>query len=108
VAYSDPQLLSETAVNKVFNEVNKYRPGIIIFSDAGAARGLYNQQRVNWTYYFLTRLRRVARQITWLNPMPANRWTNTTAAAIATFVPMFAVDQQGLQRAVGVLRGQVG
>jgi hypothetical protein len=106
--YSDPQLLSETAVSKVFNEVNKYRPGIIIFSDAGAARGLYSQERVNWTYYFLTRLRRVARQITWLNPMPANRWTNTTAAAIATFVPMFAVDQQGLQRAVGVLRGQVG
>jgi uncharacterized protein with von Willebrand factor type A (vWA) domain len=104
--YCDPKLLNETAVEKVFNEINLYRPGIIIFSDAGAARGLYNQRRVNWTYYFLTRLRRVARQVTWLNPMPANRWEKTTAAAIATFVPMFSVDQQGLQRAVEVLRGQ--
>lgn len=104
--YSDPQLLSDTAVNELLNEVKKYRPGVLIFSDAGAARGFYNQERVNWTYYFLTRLRRVARQITWLNPMPANRWTNTTAAAIESFVPMFPFDHQGLHLAVGVLRGQ--
>jgi uncharacterized protein with von Willebrand factor type A (vWA) domain len=106
--YCDPQLMSETAVEQVFNEVNQYRPGMIIFSDAGAARGMYNQRRVNWTYYFITRLRRAARQIAWLNPVPEDRWKNTTAATIASFVPMFAVDRQGLQRAVDVLRGQVG
>ncbi|MFZ0546042.1 MAG: hypothetical protein WAM60_11420 [Candidatus Promineifilaceae bacterium] len=103
--YSDPQLVSETAVDAVFNEIKQYRPGVIIVSDGGAARGFYNQERLNWTYYFLLRLRRVARHVTWLNPMPANRWPGTTAAAIETFVPMFALDQQGLQRSVGILRG---
>jgi len=44
-----------------------------------------------------------------VNPTPASRWPNTSAAAIRRecAVPMFTLDRAGLDAAVDVMRGRV-
>jgi uncharacterized protein with von Willebrand factor type A (vWA) domain len=77
---------------------------VMIFSDAGALRGGHNPQRVTLTAQFLAQLQPLVNQITWLNPVPRQRWLGT-AAKIATLVPMFELDRSGFQGAIDVLRG---
>jgi WD40 repeat protein/uncharacterized protein with von Willebrand factor type A (vWA) domain len=80
--------------------------GVLIFSDAGAARGNWNQERIDLTQQFLQQLKQRVRYIAWLNPMPKSRWDNTSAGEIASLVPMFEFSRQGLQGAISVLRGK--
>lgn len=77
----------------------------LVVSDAGAARGGWNPDRVRQTVQFLNRLRRLTTHVAWLNPMPVDRWSDTTAEAVAHLVPMFPMDTEGLGNAVDVLRG---
>ena len=79
---------------------------MLIFSDAGAARGGYSEERYELTKKFLAQIKQRVRYIAWLNPMPRKRWANTTAADITRLVPMFEVSRRGLQDAIGVLRGR--
>ena len=79
---------------------------MFIFSDAGAARGGYSEERYELTKEFLAQLKQRLRYIAWLNPMPRSRWLGTTAGEIARLVPMFEVSRLGLQDAIGVLRGR--
>ena len=81
------------------------RTVVLIFSDAGAARGAYSEERIELTEMFLTQLRQRIRYIAWLNPMPQKRWFGTTAGEIADLVPMFEMTRRGLQDAIDVLRG---
>jgi hypothetical protein len=81
------------------------RTVVLIFSDAGAARGGYNEERIELTEKFLTQLRQRIRYIAWLNPIPQKRWFGTTAGEIADLVPMFEMTRRGLQDAIDVLRG---
>lgn len=76
---------------------------ILIFSDAGAAKGRFNEERLDATLDFLKDIR-LARKIAWLNPMPTNRRHNTTAEYIAFHVPMFSFDRHGFLQAVNHLR----
>ncbi|MDX2246172.1 MAG: hypothetical protein SF052_05325 [Bacteroidia bacterium] len=62
---------------------------VLIFSDAGAARGNFNPLRVQETTVFLRELKSFIGKITWLNPVPAYRWPGTTAEEIAKQVPMY-------------------
>jgi WD40 repeat protein/uncharacterized protein with von Willebrand factor type A (vWA) domain len=80
--------------------------GVLIFSDAGAARGGWNQERVNQTAKFIQQIKHRVRYIAWLNPMPQTRWNGTTADEIASLVPMFEFSRQGLHQAIAVLRGK--
>jgi hypothetical protein len=82
---------------------------ILIYSDAGAARGGHDGRRVSQTAELLAALRRYTDSIAWLNPVPSERWPGTTAEAICDLegsVPMFPLDRAGLTDAVDVLRGQ--
>jgi hypothetical protein len=81
------------------------RTVVLIFSDAGAARGAYSEERIELTEMFLTQLRQRIRYIAWLNPIPQKRWFGTTAGEIADLVPMFEMTRRGLQDAIDVLRG---
>ncbi|MEH2419835.1 MAG: hypothetical protein V7K48_02475, partial [Nostoc sp.] len=78
---------------------------ILIFSDAGAARGTFNRERLDLTTEFLDQLRQKLRHIAWLNPLPRDRWTGT-AGEVAKIVPMFELSRQGLTQAIDVLRGK--
>ncbi|HEY9626107.1 MAG TPA: hypothetical protein V6C84_02290 [Coleofasciculaceae cyanobacterium] len=93
-------------VPNILTQLRRDRTVVLIFSDAGAARGGLNFKRVSLTTAFLRRLKRHVRYVAWLNPMPKNRWTGTTAGEIARYVPMFEGTRQGLDQAIDALRGR--
>jgi uncharacterized protein len=97
----DPLALEEVAAPYV-------DAGVLIYSDAGAARGALDEVRVERTERLLELLRRYTPAIAWLNPVPRERWAGSTAQAIRErcFVPMFPLDRSGLQAAVDVMRGR--
>lgn len=78
---------------------------MLIFSDAGAARGGYSQKRVELTAAFLQQIKAKVRYVAWLNPMPESRWQGT-AGEVARLVPMFEMARRGLQDAIALLRGK--
>jgi uncharacterized protein with von Willebrand factor type A (vWA) domain len=82
--------------------------GVLIVSDAGAARGRLDPVRVRATAEALRRLRAFSQNVAWLNPTPGARWSRSTADEIVrkTAVPMFPLTRRGLDAAVEVLRGR--
>ena len=79
---------------------------VMIISDAGAARGYRRLERIRQTAEFLTQVKRKTGLISWLNPMPQNRWRGSSAEVIAYLVPMGQMDNDGLSNAIDIVRGQ--
>ncbi|MBX9257271.1 hypothetical protein H1Q63_25675 [Desmonostoc muscorum CCALA 125] len=104
--YHDPYHQQAELVNNIVTHVCSNRTAVLIFSDAGAVRGRYSEERYKLTQQFIAQMKQRVRYIAWLNPMPKKRWLGTTAAEIADLVPMFEVNRQGLQDAIAVLRGR--
>ncbi len=96
---------AETISNIVTHRCST-RTAVLIFSDAGAARGGYSEERYKLTKEFIRQLQQRVRYIAWLNPMPRSRWRGTTADEIANVVPMFELTRRGLQDAISLLRGR--
>ena len=103
--YTDPNRLKYQLVTSILESMDS-RTGVLIVSDAGAARGNFNKDRVEYTVKFLKQLEQSVSYYTWLNPMPNDSWQNTTAGAIASFVPMFEMSREGLNAAINTLRGR--
>ncbi|XXY47157.1 VWA domain-containing protein [Sorangium sp. So ce269] len=80
--------------------------GVLIVSDAGAARRSYSTERIEATRRFLGELRAQLRRVAWVNPVPRDRWPGTSAQAIRALVPMFEAHRAGLDAALRVLRGR--
>ncbi|MFX0196432.1 MAG: VWA containing CoxE family protein [Candidatus Hodarchaeota archaeon] len=79
---------------------------VLVVSDAGSARGHRRLDRIRATTEFVFKLRQYTRLSAWLNPMPADRWLNTSAQIIAHFIPMFQVDPDDFSNAIDIVRGQ--
>ncbi|GAB5554009.1 MAG: hypothetical protein Sapg2KO_36000 [Saprospiraceae bacterium] len=85
--------------------LNLPKTPVLIFSDAGAARGLLNWDRVKQTIAFLDLL--AAPKWTWINPMPRTRWLDTTAELIADHSQhMFECNSLEFRNAIKMLRGK--
>ena len=82
--------------------LERQRTVLVIISDAGAARGGYNPQRVEMTQALLDKLQPQVKSLLWLNPIPSLRWRGTTAAAICKLLEgrMFELPQGGIQAAI--------
>jgi len=81
--------------------------GVMILSDAGAARRRLDLDRVVQTRRFLATIRRVTPRVAWLNPVPRERWAQTTAEKIVRGgVSMYPFDRAGLDATMDVLRGR--
>ncbi|NJM73479.1 MAG: hypothetical protein HC862_27025 [Scytonema sp. RU_4_4] len=104
--YRDPHHQEAELISNVVTYVCSERTAVLIFSDAGAARGGYNKERYELTKEFLAKLKQRVRYVAWLNPMPKKRWFGTTSGEIAHLVPMFELSRRGMQDAIGVLRGR--
>lgn len=102
--YQRPSLTAALPVQSVLEEQAKGN-SVLIISDAGAARGCYDRRRVAETKSFLKTLSAYTYLFAWLNPMPKTRWQATTAEDIACMVPMFPLEQEGLNDTVNILRG---
>ncbi|WP_235006847.1 hypothetical protein [Calothrix rhizosoleniae] len=104
--YRDPYHQQGELVSDIVTHVCSEQTAVLIFSDAGAARRGYSEERYKLTKEFLAQLQQQVRYIAWLNPMPRKRWFGTTADKIVRLVPMFEVSRAGLQDAISVLRGR--
>ena len=70
------------AVDGVLSRVHRTRTIVMVVSDAGAAIGRLNGDRVRGTFEFLTRWTACVSQVLWLNPVPEVRWAGTCAEEI--------------------------
>lgn len=107
VLFRDPALNKPVTLEKIIEPF--VGAGVLIISDGGAARGMYDQRRVEQTVQFLRGLLdRWTPNVAWLNPTPPERWPGTSAGAIrqAGGVQMFTLSRRGLDSAVDVLRGR--
>ncbi len=103
--YSDPTRLKAQLITNFLESIDK-KTSVLIVSDAGAARGNYNPERVEYTRKFIEQLQQSVNYYAWLNPMPNDSWQYTTAGKIARFVPMFEMSREGLSAAINTLRGR--
>jgi uncharacterized protein with von Willebrand factor type A (vWA) domain len=101
----EPARLQAIQVLDVLMGFNAYT-AVLVVSDAGAARGHMDRERVQQTGNFLQKLAQHARRFAWVNPLPNPRWANTTAGEIARLVPMFDMSRRGLDDAINTLRGR--
>ncbi|KAM3113486.1 hypothetical protein [Phormidesmis sp. 146-33] len=104
--YHDPLHQEAEPIEEVLAKLKRDHTVVLIFSDAGAARGGLNLERVRVTMDFLMQVKQQVRTVAWLNPMPRSRWMTTTAEEIARSIPMFEVTRQGLDGAIDALRGR--
>ncbi|NET80845.1 MAG: hypothetical protein F6J94_02300 [Moorea sp. SIO1F2] len=102
--YHDRDQLEAELISRILSQLAVQWTVVLMFSDGGAARGGLNPQRIELTKAFLGQLKQQVRAMAWLNPMPCNRWTGTTAGEIRPLVPMFEFSREGLQHAINVLR----
>jgi uncharacterized protein with von Willebrand factor type A (vWA) domain len=66
----------------LLTKLHRHRTIAIIFSDAGAATDTYSQKRIEGISKFLSKLSRCTWQIIWLNPLPFERWKQTSSEKI--------------------------
>jgi uncharacterized protein with von Willebrand factor type A (vWA) domain len=78
---------------------------VVIVSDGGAARRTYDSERFHQTKEFIRQLSDKTYLYGWLNPVPEFQWRMTTAEDIATFIPMYSLNPQGLNDLVKILLG---
>jgi uncharacterized protein len=104
--YRDPVHSESEPLTEILTKLRRDRAVVLIFSDAGSARGGFNQDRVELTTIFLQQLQLQVRYVAWLNPLPKSRWAGTTAEKIGRVVPMFDITREGLDLAIDVLRGK--
>jgi uncharacterized protein len=103
--FSDPTRLEAQRITNFLESIDR-KTSLLIVSDAGAARGNYNPERIEYTQKFVEQLQQSVNYYAWLNPMPNDSWQYTTADKIARFVPMFEMSRQGLSAAINTLRGR--
>lgn len=105
--YRHPGRFQAEPIEEVLQEIGE-RAVVLMVSDAGAARGNYDTERVKATQGFIEQLQRSVRYFAWLNPMPSEDWQQNTAGEITEFVPMFGLSLHGLNQAIAVLQGRSG
>jgi hypothetical protein len=103
--YRHPALLDAQLMSEVLEEIGE-RATVLIVSDGGAARGNFDQERVESTKAWIEQLQQSVRYFAWLNPMPNEYWRHSTAGEIARLLPMFEMSRQGMNAAISVLRGR--
>ncbi len=77
---------------------------VLVVSDGGAARGNRRLERITAVTKFLANLRTHASLISWLNPVPQERWEGTSAEILAYAVPMVVMTNDGFQQAIDLVR----
>jgi len=103
--YDDPDLTKPRALDGILSGVT-LATAVLVISDAGAARRQFDITRLLDSVALIKALRAGSAGVAWLNPVPRDWWSRTTAGQMARYVPMFALNRPGLYQAVDVLRGR--
>jgi hypothetical protein len=102
--YRDTELTDPVRLEEALSTHARSR-AVVVLSDAGAAHGRYDVARVIDSLGLVEALRALCSTCVWLNPLPRERWSRSSAAELARHVPMFPLDREGTHRAVSFLRG---
>lgn len=102
--YKNPGHTLDVPLNTVLAQCTAQHTTFVIFSDAGASRGLFNPQRIIATKDFLGQLKKCTKSVVWLNPMPRHRWEDTSAELIERMTPMYECMESDLEAAVRTLK----
>jgi uncharacterized protein len=105
--FRDTYLTQPIPLTQILDRCDR-NTGVILVSDAGSARGERRSSRIRATIRILRQIRQQTAAIVWLNPMPESRWVDTTAQILLHLVPMFPMDEFGLNQAIDVIRSQLG
>ena len=103
--FDEPSFANGRSTEKILRRFAN--AGLLIISDAGAARGGRHRLRSKQTRAFLDEMTRAMRAVAWVNPMPRERWSGTTAELIgdAKGVAFLPLDPASMIRAIDILRG---
>ncbi len=104
--YNNPYHTESELLPSIWRRCHRHTMMLII-SDGGASRGQTDFNRIRSTNAFLKEAMKFSRRIAWLNPMPRERWKDTSAEYIARRAPMFEVERMGLYKAIQILKGKV-
>ncbi|MDF0555630.1 DUF4114 domain-containing protein [Kamptonema sp. UHCC 0994] len=104
--YPAPHSPAAKRIGDMVEGMRSDRAAILIFSDGGAARGGWSQERIELTKEFLEEVKKKVRYVAWLNPMSRQRWQGTSAEEVEKLVPMFEMTRRGLQAGINLLRGR--
>jgi uncharacterized protein with von Willebrand factor type A (vWA) domain len=100
--YLDRSHLEAVSISEVAEARSQ---SVLIISDGGAATGRIEGDRVEQTVQFLAQIRK--HRVAWLNPMPRERWTDTSAEYIAQYTNMFYLDSTELVNAVKIFKAKL-
>lgn len=105
--YTDPHMTEPVKLAHVLAHCTT-DTSVLLVSDAGAARGYRRLERIRATSTVLRQVERSTPLVAWLNPMPEERWSGSSAQIIANLLHgrMFQMDPDGFSRAIDVVRGQ--
>lgn len=103
--YQDPYLTNRVLLDHALAHCDS-ETSVLIVSDAGAARGYRRRDRIQATTEWLMQIQQRTSLISWLNPMPRERWESTSAAVISHLVRMEPLSKDGMGNAIDVVRGQ--
>ena len=95
------------STDKIFRDTDRKQRVVLIYSDAGAARGSYNDERVSDTKAFIRYLNQHCANVAWINPLPKHRWEDSSAIEISSVVPMYEASRSGFDGAMNALKGKV-
>lgn len=104
--YTNRERTKSESMEAVFKKMPPLYSNVLIFSDAGAASGSMDAERMSAGWYFLLQLKQKAQHTAWLNPLQARRWQGTAAATLAQISPMFPFDKSGFAEMIKTLRGK--
>ncbi len=102
--YLTAGMVRAITLGEVLRQFNLAETKVLIYSDAGAARGGMNHERVKKTGQWISALRRQVGGVVWLNPMPSERWYGTSADWLREEIAMFEANRQGLHHAIKYLQ----
>jgi uncharacterized protein len=102
--YLKPNQPDAELISNILPKLHQQHTLVIIISDAGAARKGFNQTRIDLTTEFIDLLNKNIRRLLWLNPLPEERWYNTTAKGIADMIKMVSLSPSGFSEGVKYLK----
>ena len=104
--YTNPQHTEGYLMEELLSVWARHKMNLLIYSDAGAARGRLDEERIHYTELFLENISSGLNQVSWLNPMPKHRWAYTSAEMIAQTVSMYPVEESGLMSVINTFKGK--
>lgn len=104
--YQDPHLTKPIPLKKVLAQCDS-ETRVLIVSDAGAARGYSRVERVRAITNVVFDIKQHTSSMAWLNPMPKERWSGTSAQILSYLVSMYPMDNEGFSQAINIVQGQL-